>query len=261
MCFVVLRSAAGCVLRKMRWLVLWTMALAASGSAPLPQGNAGSLADGKLALAAKDFVRAKAIYAAYLKAHPGDVQAEMGAGDAALGLHEYEAAEWDYRSAAAAEPQLWLAHRNLVIVEAALGRWEEFERERAVLHAARERGAAGISRHDSDVIDVLRVKGQRWIVRDYFEPAGRAQALYNFERFGADGRVAAFVSLESANAFAEEMRGGDVVIGGAARKTPELSGFALNFYTGAKHGTIATYAAEPKYEQVRMDFLRWLRGR
>jgi tetratricopeptide (TPR) repeat protein len=222
--------------------------------------TAAPLVEAKRALATKDFVRAKAIFAAYVREHPSDVQGELGLGDADLALHEYEAAESSYRRVVAAQPLTWQAHKNLVIVEAALGRWEDFDGERAVLRAARERGAAGIDRHESDVIDVVMVRGQRWIVRDYFEPVGRSGARYNFERFSPDGKVLAYVSLESANAFREELKGGAVVVGPPA-KAGDADGFALDWYNGKSHGTIAKYRTEPKYQRVRMDFLKWARGR
>jgi tetratricopeptide (TPR) repeat protein len=211
----------------------------------------GPIAAGKRALAAKDFAGAKGIFARYLEANPGDPQAELGLADAQLGLHEYEAAEAGYRRIVARQPLFWDAHKNLVIVEAALGRWEDFDGERTVLHAARERHAAGISPRDSDVIDVITVGGQRWIVRDYFEPAGRSQTRYNFERFSPEGRVLAYVSLESADAFRKDT--------GPAQKSAKISGLALNWYNGKSHGTIARYATEPKYERARADFLKWLR--
>src|SRR5438309_1854816 len=83
-------------------------------------------------------------------------------------------------------------------------------------------------------------RGQRWIVRDYFEPVGRSAARYNFERFSPDGKVLAYVSLESANAFRDELKGGDVVVGPAG-KSGGAEGFALDWYDGKAHGTIARY--------------------
>jgi hypothetical protein len=241
----------------MRWVAVGLLLAVVSAGA---QSVALPIVEGKRALAAKQFVAAKRIFAEYLRAHPGDVQGELGVADAELGLHQYEAAELLYRRVVAVEPLLWAAHKNLVIVEAALGRWEEFDRERELLRAARERGAAGISAKDSDVIEVLNVRGERWIVRDYFEPLGRARARYNFERFSPDGRVLAYVSLESANALRDALTGGAVVVGVAPRGG-DGDGFALDFYDGKSHGTIARYAVEPSYERVRANFLKWVRGR
>jgi tetratricopeptide (TPR) repeat protein len=222
------------------------------------------LAAARQALTGKQYARAKQLYSAFLKTHKDSVDAELGLADAELELHQYEAAEWDYRRVVAAQPQLWAAHKNLVIVEAALGRWEEFERERAVLRAARERGAPGISARESDVIDSFEVsvhgKPQRWIVREYFEPVGRSQARYNFERFSPEGRVQEYISVEPRTAAEEALKPGDVRIGQDGQRTVAKDEFSLNWYTLKAHGTIVRYPkGEPGYERVRRDVLRWLR--
>jgi hypothetical protein len=215
------------------------------------------------ALAAKQYQRAEELFAAYVKAHPGNIDGEEGVGDAELGLHEYEAAELQYRAVVAAQPEFWIAHKNLVIVEAALGRWDEFDRERAVLRGARERGAPGISPQESDVVDTFDVHGEHWIVREYYEPVGRSLTRYNFEYFGANGRVREYVSLESANAARTALTPSpDVLIGVEPRTAPVIKDFALNYYTGKSHGTIKLYPqGEPRYEHVRADLRRWLRNK
>jgi Tetratricopeptide repeat len=244
----------------MRWMsmcmVCVMLSAGAQNVAPTPAAQT-PLVEGKRALSMKQFAQAKMIFTEYVRKHPDDIQGKLGLADAQLGLHEYEAAEGSYRQIVAAQPLLWAAHKNLVIVEAALGRWEDFDGERTVLRAARERGAAGISTHESDVIDVVTVAGERWIVRDYFEPMGRSRSRYNFERFSVDGRVLAYVSLESADAFRDQTIGGNVVVG-APSQSADPNGFALDWYNGKTHGTITKYATEPKYEKVRGDFLRWV---
>jgi hypothetical protein len=210
-------------------------------------------------LLARHFVSAKAQFGEYLATHPGDIDAEVGMADAELALHEYEAAEVAYRHVVAAQPERWLAHKNLVIIEAELGRWEEFDRERAVLRGARERGAPGISARESDVIDSFDVRGEHWIVREYYEPVGRSLTRYNFEQF-AEGKVRQYVSLESAEAAKTALSGEDVRVGADAGVAPTIKDFALNFYTGKAHGTIARYpGGEPRYERVRADLMRWVR--
>lgn len=221
-----------------------------------------NLAAARQALGAKDYARAKQLYAELLRAHPESLDAQLGRADAELGLHEYEAAEWDYRRVVAAQPQLWIAHKNLVIVEAELGRWEEFERERTVLRAARERGAPGISARESDIIDSFEVNGHRWIVREYYEPVGRSQAHYNFERFSPEGRAEEYISLEPTAAAEAALAPGDVQIGAETQASPHHNEgeFSLNWYSGHGHGTIARYPkGEPSYERVRADLIRWLR--
>ena len=220
------------------------------------------LAAGRQELAAKHYARARELYRAYLQTHPESVDAQFGLAEAELGLREFEAAEWDFRHVVAAQPQNWVAHKNLVIVEAELGRWEEFERERAVLRAARERGAAGISARESDVIDSFEVNGQRWIVREYYEPVGRSQTRFNFERFSPEGHAEEYISLEPTAAAEAALKPGDVHIGADTQSTRHSATeeFSLNWYSGKGHGTIARYPkGEPSYERVRADLIRWLR--
>lgn len=213
----------------------------------------------------KQFPEALKVFVEYLRSHPGPghpgaVQAELGIGDAQLGMHEYEAAETTYRHVTAEQPELWQAHKNLVVVEAALHRWEEFDRERTVLRLARERGAPGISARESDVIDNLDVRGQRWVVRAYFEPVGRSQARYNFERFSPEGRVEAYISLEDPEGARQALAPADVRIGVAPspQRASNEGALALNWYTGAAHGSIRHYPDEPHYERLRADVVRWL---
>jgi tetratricopeptide (TPR) repeat protein len=246
---------------RMRWALSAVLCLVTLSSTPTALGQAATgLAEARQAFAAKDYARARTLFAAYERAHPGNIDAEMGVANAELGLHEYEAAELQYRKVVAQQPELWLAHKNLVIVEAALGRWEEFDRERTVLRAARQRGAPGISARESDVIDTFDLNGGHWIVREYFEPVGRSLTRYNFECFAPDGRVREYISLESAEAAERALARGDVVIGSHTAPAP-LHDFALNWYTGKAHGTVARYrTGEPSYEAARAAVRRWLRG-
>ena len=245
--------------------VLLSSALVANVPAQKTQdavsGSPADLAAARRELAAKHFARAKELYRAYLQAHPKSVDAQFGLADAELGLHEFEAAEWDFRRVVAAQPQNWVAHKNLVIIEAELNRWDEFERERAVLRAAREREAPGITTRESDVIDSFEVNGHRWIVREYFEPVGRSQTRYNFERFSPEGHAEEYISLEPTAAAEAALKPGDVHIGAESQAPHFASGeFSLNWYSGKGHGTIARYPkGEPSYERMRSDLIHWLR--
>lgn len=244
--------------RAVRWSsLLGSFAISATLLAQgVPQGGPP---EGKQALAKGDFVHAKTIYQEYLHTHADSVPGELGLADAELGLHEYEAAELQYRAVTAVQPALWIAHKNLVIIEAALGRWDEFDRERAVLRGARERGEPGISMHESDVIDAFDARGGHWLVREYDEPEGRSLTRYNFEHFSSTGRAEEYVSLESAQAAQSALSPEDVKIGRTTASQP-IHDFALNYYTATGHGTIKRYPkGEPSYETVRADVLRWLR--
>jgi hypothetical protein len=240
------------------WMACAVLGCATSGVAQSSMPK--ELAEARQAMVAKQFVHAKELFRAYGLAHPGSVDAELGVADAELGLHEYEAAEMELRRVTAQQPELWVAHKNLVVIEAALGRWEDFDNERTVLRLARQRGAPGITARESDVIDSFDILGNHWIVREYYEPVGRSLTRYNFERFSADGKVREYVSLESANAAQKALDRGDVRIGEDQQTAPAIKDFALNFYTGKAHGMIKLYPqGEPKYERVRADVMRWLR--
>ncbi len=232
-----------------------------AGSIPLTASPVQTqIVAGKRSLAAKQFAEAKSIFAAMVRLHPENIEAQLGLGDAELGLQQYETAELQYRKVVALQPELWQAHKNLVIVEAALGRWEEFDRERTVLRMARQRDAPGISSRESDVIDGFTIHGQRWIVREYFEPVGRSQTRYNFEHFSPDGRAEEYISLESEQAAKAVTPGGAVAIGDQSEQSQPDATFALNWYTGKAHGTLKSYGAhEPEYEQVRATVMQWLR--
>jgi hypothetical protein len=220
---------------------------------------ASGLNAGKRALAAGQYAQAKALFTATLSEHPDNVAAKLGLADSELGLDHDATAEEMYRQIVALQPELWQAHKNLIMVEAALGRWEDFDSERTVLRLARERGAPGISSRESDVIDSFLVKGKRWVVREYFEPAGRSATRYNFESFSADGKAAEYISLDGAEA-AIAAKTDSVVIGGTAQSPVAPHRYTLNWFTGKAHGTIRSYGLqEPKYETVRSNVLQWLR--
>ena len=232
-----------------------------SGSpAPAPATNNTELFAAHQAMSAKRYTEAERHFRAALASNSNGVAARMGLADAELALHQYEAAELDYRRVVADQPQMWVAHKNLVIVEAALGRWDEFDRERALLRAARQRGADGISTHESDVIDSFDGARQHWIVREYFEPVGRSQARYNFESFAPDGRVREYISLELGEAArAAPAQDSTVAIGEAGPPKPNHDHYALNWYTARAHGTVHVYPeGEPTYERVRRDVQHWL---
>ena len=91
---------------------------------------------------------------------------------------------------------------------------------------------------------------------------GRSLTRYNFERFAPDGRAQEFISLESAEAAQKALARSDVRIGADSTSGVAIRDYALNWYTGKAHGTIARYPnGEPTYEHVRADVLRWLRQR
>lgn len=220
-----------------------------------------AIMQGREELAHGQFREARSSFAAYAKVDPHSAPAAMGEGDADLALHFYEDAEFAYRRAVAIEPELWVAHKHLVEVEAKLGRWEEFDRERAILRGARERGAPNITAQESDLIDGFIVNGRAWSVREYLQPMGRSEARYNFESLGG-GHAAEYISLEPQQAAeAALQRDAQVTIGAAPKSFGDVKVWGLNWYSAKGHGTVKTYAnGEPKYEALRADVLHWLHG-
>jgi len=92
-------------------------------------------------------------------------------------------------------------------------------------------------------------------------PVGRSLTRYNFENFGADGRVKEYISLESAEAAKDAAAEGDVLRSDEQARQEAVKDFALDWYTGAAHGAIMSYPeGEPTYEAVRADVMRWLRS-
>lgn len=235
-------------------------ALGASAQAPLPQPTLPpALVTARGALEDHDALKAKALYEAYAKDHPKDARGPKGVGDAELMLHEYEAAEMSFRQAVMIDPSLWTAHKALVLVEAKLGRWEDFENERQILKSARERGADNLSPRESDLIDSFEIAGQQWLVREYFVPVGRSETRYNFEHFTAQGKVEEYISLEVADAAKAALSRDPQVKIGKDSQGMNAHGYALNWYTGSGHGTVRRYASEPPYRALRAEVMRWLK--
>jgi len=153
----------------------------------------------------------------------------------------------------------------LVVAYAAEGKWSEFDQERALLRDARAKGEPGLSPKDVDVIEVLSLGSERYVVRSYAELNGRYKTRYNFTHFGPDGKVDSWIGCAS-----DEV---DQVF--FAEKHPKEAAagqrsFSLDFYIAAKptadgkgytltHGTIKFYPdGEPTYETVRSDVLKVL---
>jgi tetratricopeptide (TPR) repeat protein len=224
-----------------------------------------SLSEAKDALRKQDYAAAKPLLAAYVKDNPNSVEALGLTGDAHLGLKEYEDAAQSYLAAIQLRPDLWPAHKNLVIVYAALSKWAEFDKERALLQDARAKRTTGLSPQDSDVIDVLYVGTERYIVRGNAELEGKFKIRYRFMHFGADGKLDFWIACESDDV--------DQATFAKAHPTEAAAGlrsFSLDSYTAVApnadgkgysqtHGTIKFYPdGEPTYETVRTDVLKVL---
>jgi tetratricopeptide (TPR) repeat protein len=220
-----------------------------------PAAAADPLAIGKQAMQHNDYQTAQAFFANYLKGNPGNLEALLLEGNASLALKQYAAAGGDFQSAIDKVPTLWAAHKNLVIAYAGQGKWQEFDQERRLLQEARASDAAGLSKTEADVIEVLYFGTDRYVVRAFPVLTGRFKARYNFAHYGKDDKLDSWLACES----------NDVDQAAFAQKHPKEAAagqrsFALDGYsispTTTTHATIKLYPdGEPSYETVRTDVI------
>jgi hypothetical protein len=164
----------------------------------------------------------------------------------------------------AVNPKMWGAHRSLAEVYSAEERWPEFDGERKLLREARGRGEPGTNKTGSDVIDVLHVGGERYIVREFHLLDGRGHTRYRFMHFDGQGKMDYWFACES----------DDIDQVGFAKQHPDLAAqgirsFSLDSYNAPTtlpddkqtrtEGLIEFYwDGEPTYETVRADVLKSL---
>lgn len=242
------------------WLLgvtLWCMPT----SVAMPQNNPSAppdpMATGKQALSQERWSDAQKFFTAYLQDNAQSVEAKFYLASAAQGAKEYGQAESLYKQIIAAYPRTWSAHSNLSEVYAAQEHWPEFHAERELLHAAKEAHEEGTDRMGNDVIDVLYVDGQRWIVHEYYPLAGRFHTRYNFTHFDAAGKLDRYISCES-----DDVDQADFAKRHPRKATAGDRSFSLDGYQANTHSTILFYSeGEPAYERVRADVLRALTGK
>jgi hypothetical protein len=235
-------------------------------SPPPPQSQTASdpMAIGKQALTRNDFKTAQTFFVTYLHDNPGSTEALFLAGNAALGLKQYDEAIRDYQSAIAKQPTLWPAHKNLVITYAITAKWQEFDQQRKLIQDARTKGTPGLSPQDSDVIDILDVGSERYIAHANASLTGRYKTRYFFTHFNKDGKLDLWITCESDDS--------DQILFATDHPKEAAAGlrsFSLDSYTGPvatsdgtttqTHSTLKFYPdSEPTYETVRNDVLAFL---
>lgn len=242
-----------------------SIAVAVAQQATVQAPGADPLAVGKQALGHNDYKAAQEFFANYLKDNPENDEAIFLAGNSALGLKQYDDAASYYQKLIAKQPTMWPAHKNLVIVYAAQNKWTDFDRERKLMQDARAQGSPELSAKDADVIDILYVGDERYIVRAYSELVGHFHVRYNFTHFSEDGKPDFWISCESDDI--------DQISFAKAHPKGAAAGqrsFSLDSYTPMvpnpngqgmtqTHGTIKFYPdGEPTYESVRADVIKVL---
>lgn len=224
-----------------------------SSGTVLSAGPTDPLQVGKQALRQGDWQNAQEFFRQYLEQNPKDAVAVALLGDALSGLKQYDEAAKQYRQAIESSPELWLAHKNLVVAYAALGKWQEFDAERKLLRDARDRNAASLDKN-ADLVEVLQVKDSTYYVREFYQLSGKYHTRYLFIHFGADKKADSWIACES----------DDVDQTFFAQKHPKEAAagkrsFSLDSYAPNSHGTIKFYSdGEPDYEKVRSDVVAFL---
>jgi tetratricopeptide (TPR) repeat protein len=219
-----------------------------------------SLNSAKQALSKGDYASAEKLLTAYVKDNPGNAEALALQGNVFLELKRSPDAEHSFLAVIKLQPSLWSAQKSLVTAYATQGKWAEFDQQRTFLQQARAKGYPGLSANDVDVIDVLYVGDDRYIVRAFAQLGGRFNNRYTFMHFGPDNKPDYWIACESDDV--------DQITFAKAHPQEAAAGqrsFSLDSYTGPKlaadgksytrtHGTIKFYPdGEPTYETVRAD--------
>jgi tetratricopeptide (TPR) repeat protein len=226
-----------------------------------PRGGDDPLAVGKSALQRGDAAAAKAFFTKYVSENPKDAEAEFDLGGAELALNDPAAAAKDFQAAIALKPDAWTAHENLVLAYAEMQDWSAFDKERALLKAARDAGKAGLALDGHDLIDVLKVKGVTYEAWYFYRPHGTFHARYVFLHFGSDGKPDFYIQCESDDADQYFFKQKHPAEAAAGDRSYSLDSYTLNDkgMTQALHQFYMD--GEPSYETVRADALKVLDGR
>lgn len=227
--------------------------------------EADHLKEGAEALEKGDYVAAQAIFVTYLNDNPDNTEALAGAGDAFLGLRQYEDAERYYLAAIKLQPSFWMVHKNLVVAYAAEGKWKEFDQERALLQNAREKGEPGLSPKDADLIEVFNVGPERYIVQSFAELNGKFHARYYFTHFGPDHKPDYWIACESDDVDQSFFAKKHPTEAAAGQRSFSLDSCSVGKVSGDGTSRTQTQAlikfyfdGEPTYETVREDVMRVL---
>lgn len=224
--------------------------------------DAGPLAVGKAALTRGDYASAKTFFTSYVSSTPNDAEAWFYLGAAELGLDQPADAVKALRKCIELRPDAWSAHTNLVLAYAEMQDWPAFDKERALIKAARDENKPGIALDGHDVIDVLNVNGQKYQVWYFYKPYGHFHARYVFLHRGQDGHADHWFQCESDDADQSLFQQKHPKEAKAGERS-----YSLDSYTVEKLGQNPSQAlhgfywdGEPTYETVRADVLKALAG-
>lgn len=229
-----------------------------------PQSAANPLAIGEQALEHERWAEAQKFFENFLQQNPDSALAQYYLGFAYFGQKQYPQAEQVFLKLTRMVPSNWGVHSNLAEVYAAEERWPDFDRERKLVHDARQRGEQGLSKNGNDVIDVLYVSNERYIVREFDPLVGHFHTRYNVTHFGKDGKADFWIACESDDVDQTFFAQKHPKEAAAGQRSFSLDSYSQSFnatgqLVGQTHGTLKFYPdGEPTYETVRTDVLNAL---
>jgi tetratricopeptide (TPR) repeat protein len=225
---------------------------------PGSTAKADPLSIGKAALQHGDFGAARTFFAAYAADNPKDAEAMFFLAGTDVNLKKYDDAVKEFQAAIELKPDAWAAHQNLALTYARMQNWPAFDKERAVIKAARDAKTPGLKLDGHDIIDVLDVNGVTYQVWYFYTPYGQFHTRYAFLHFDAEGKADNWIQCESDDSdqgFFQQKHPKEAAAGDRS--------YSLDTYSrsekGMTQGLIKFYQdGEPTYETVRADALKAL---
>jgi tetratricopeptide (TPR) repeat protein len=207
----------------------------------------------------KDFASAEKILTDYLQKHPKAATAMLLLGTARLDEKDFDGAIDELKELVKDEPKDWYGYIYLAQAYARKGDWKNFDKERALIKAARDSKARGIELvGDGDVIDILTVAGQQYTVKSYYKPVGPHQTHYVFLHIVDDGKLKDMLTCDSDDGDQAEFKREHPKEAAAGARRFSLDPWEV-VNDQLVHGHILRfYDGEPTYEELRADVMKVL---
>lgn len=222
-------------------------------------GAGDPLKVGKAAMQSGDYASARTFFSTYTQQNPQDAEAWFYLGGTDLALDRYADAVQDFRTTVDLKPDVWSAHNNLSMALAESEDWPAFDKERAVIKAARDAKTPGLS-EDHDIIDVLRANGKTYQVWYFYKLHGHYNVRYVAIEFDKDGNAKTWIQAESDDvdqAFFKQDHPKEAATGDRRFSLDSYSQGSAGIPSQALH---KFYDGEPTYEQFRADVLKTISG-
>jgi tetratricopeptide (TPR) repeat protein len=212
----------------------------------------------------KDFASAEKILTDYLQKHPRADTAKTATAMLLLGTARLDAKDFDgaideLKELVKNEPKDWYGYIYLAQAYAQKGDWENFDKQRELIKAARDSNAPRIKLvGDGDVIDILTVAGQQYTVKSYYKPVGPHQTHYVFLHIVDDIKLKDMLTCDSDDGDQMEFKREHPKEAAAGARRFSLDPWEV-VSDQLVHGHILRfYDGEPTYEELRADVIKVL---